>query len=189
MPPSTFTPSCKPTSDANAAQIVGEWITFCRLNPHGDAPPVVRIAAKRFASARDSNLSIEDRRAVAAAMRAKRSISPYKSTSSRLASLPPLSLPKGAQIISKTVRTNSPNRPLNKRSWSSAFIQLPAPNPCLLLRFKASPRGPRFSCVRNPASPPPPGPKPKTHGWKPATPDILNTAHPAALAFLSHMQA
>lgn len=189
MPPSAFTPSCKPTSDENAAQIVGEWITFCRLCPHGDAPPVVRIAAKRFAKARDSNLSTEDRRAVAAAMRRKRALTPYKSTASRLASLPPLTLPEGAKIITQTIHTNSTKRPLNKRSWSSAFIQLPAQNPSLILRFKASPRGPLFSCVRNPAHTSHHGPKPKTHGWIPAPIDLLNTAHPAVTAFLSHMQA
>jgi hypothetical protein len=130
-------------SPSSARQVVGEWLTFCRLGkrqPGEDPPEIVLAAAKCFAHDRDKDISDEDWAEIAQGMREKRSRK-QDTIQARLNRFPAESLPPGARILNKQVKVRSSNRPASKTEWAIVVLETPAPWPDYTFRFKATQRG------------------------------------------------
>lgn len=141
----SFQPSISPTSPltpASARQVVGEWLTYCRLarEPGEEAPPIVHRAAMLFSADRDKHLTSVDREHMSELMRAARQSS-SDTTLARLARFPQKTLPADARVITRLVRTASTKRPANRREWTQIALEMPAPWPNYAFRIKATQRG------------------------------------------------
>ena len=169
-----------------ARQIVGEWITFRRLNPRQPGeptPPQVTAAYRCFARDRDRHQTAADHRHTAAAMRRARIKQGYGSVTDRLKRFDRDLIPSGGRLSVQIVRT----RRKLKASWPVVTLQLPAAHPGYFLRFKATSRGHFYALSRLTTGRTPAG-MPKPFHWTPVPFALLPSLHPAAQSFLAALR-